>query len=336
MKDGALEVRLRDDGQPLLWFLRKRARSKSEIRFHEKRKGVKICAPLGNVTSSSLQVTPGSSLDVRFPDGAETGTAEEMQAAFVRGMLDGAGRVNGSGDRTPRVEFKRRHAPFSQQFLGELLSFLGTQPKRSKKRSLTFTGPAALDVLGLLYEGFDESDLEWSPARGGPPPLCRHKHLLRYLCWCQKVAFFRSDRGRYAPLSFQKLSDDAIVPSKARISDSGYDLTLTRIKKRVGQVTLYGTGLVADVPQGWYLDVVARSSIIKTGHMLANNVGVIDRGYRGEIIVPLIKIDENAPELPLPARVAQLVPRPIAHFPIRVVESLSETHRGSGGFGSSG
>src|SRR5690606_29904543 len=120
------------------------------------------------------------------------------------------------------------------------------------------------------------------------------------------------------------------------VSDSGYDLTLIAERKRLSRVVLFGTGLVAEPPQGFYLDVVARSSIIKTGYMLANNVGVIDRAYRGEIMVPLIKLDDSAPELELPARVAQLIPRPIVHFPGHEARELSATERGSGGFGSTG
>jgi len=106
--------------------------------------------------------------------------------------------------------------------------------------------------------------------------------------------------------------------------------------KRVGPTILYGTGISAEPPQGYYLDVVPRSSIIKLGYTISNSVGIIDRAYRGEIMVPLVKLDPSVPDLALPARVAQLIPRPIVHFPLIEVESLSHTHRGAGGFGSSG
>ncbi|HEU5075560.1 MAG TPA: hypothetical protein VFU02_15315, partial [Polyangiaceae bacterium] len=106
--------------------------------------------------------------------------------------------------------------------------------------------------------------------------------------------------------------------------------------KRFGSTVLYGSGIQVAPPAGWYFDVVPRSSIIKTGYIVANSVGVIDRSYRGEVMVPLVKIDPDAPELVLPARVAQMIPRPIVHMQIRAVGSAGTTQRGSGGFGSTG
>ena len=70
--------------------------------------------------------------------------------------------------------------------------------------------------------------------------------------------------------------------------------------------------------------------------MLANAVGVIDRAYVGEVLVPLVEFDPAAPDLPLPARVVQLIPRPIVTGEVVEVAQLEDTARGSGGFGSTG
>ena len=70
--------------------------------------------------------------------------------------------------------------------------------------------------------------------------------------------------------------------------------------------------------------------------MLANSVGVIDRAYTGEILVPLIKLDPNAPDLALPARIVQIIPRPIIAAEIVEVDDFDTTLRGDGGFGSTG
>ena len=83
--------------------------------------------------------------------------------------------------------------------------------------------------------------------------------------------------------------------------------------------------------------MVPRSSIIKSGYILANSVGVIDQGYTGEILVPLLKVDENQPDLELPKVMVQLIPRRWYHFSIKEGEKgLNETSRGQGGFGSTG
>jgi len=152
--------------------------------------------------------------------------------------------------------------------------------------------------------------------------------------WMTRIAGITPARTS-AAISVRRLVHDAKLPSKERVSDSGYDLTLLYEKSRTNNVILYGTGLVVEPPTGWYFDLVPRSSIIKRGYLLANSVGVIDRSYRGELLVPLIKVDPDSPDLELPARIAQLIPRPIVHFDV-VENGVTTSHRGVGGFGSTG
>jgi dUTP pyrophosphatase len=70
--------------------------------------------------------------------------------------------------------------------------------------------------------------------------------------------------------------------------------------------------------------------------MLANNVGVIDRGYTGEIMIALIKVDDSAPDLEPPCRIAQMIPRRIAHVNLVQYDDIEKTTRNEGGFGSTG
>lgn len=141
-------------------------------------------------------------------------------------------------------------------------------------------------------------------------------------------------RGSFAPFKYTILNSMAIPPCRARYSDSGYDLSLVTVNKQFGTTTLYGTGISVQPPAGFYFDLVPRSSIIKTGYMLANSVGIIDQSYTGEILVPLIKIDPNAPDIELPCKIVQLIPRRwYGLTPIQDTQT-HETMRGSGGFGS--
>lgn len=128
----------------------------------------------------------------------------------------------------------------------------------------------------------------------------------------------------------------SVKPQKNNESDSGYDLTLIDVKKKIGEVVMYGTGVKVQAPVGYYFDLVPRSSIIKTGYIMANNIGIIDHDYTGEIMVPLIKVDKNANDLELPLRLMQLIPRKVYNFDVKVVEQLKETVRADKGFGSSG
>lgn len=201
---------------------------------------------------------------------------------------------------------------------------LGEMSQSSQQKgsgAWSVTGTEIMDLLCRLVESADFRN------------VFAGSDFERQLHWVTQVLPGPSDA---AQIKVQLIDERAVVPHKQRASDSGYDLTLIAERKRVGAVRLYGTGLIVDPPAGYYFDVVARSSIIKTGHMLANNVGIIDRAYRGELMVPVIKVDPTAPELELPNRLAQLIPRPIVHFRVSVQSSLTSTSRGAGGFGSSG
>ena len=137
---------------------------------------------------------------------------------------------------------------------------------------------------------------------------------------------------------FKKTHPQAVAPSKVHATDSGYDLVLVEKLKEVNNVTFYDTGIQVAPPAGFYFDLVGRSSISKSGYMLANNIGIIDNSYRGNIMVALVKIDHAAPDLVLPARLVQIIPRRVWDLPLEDVGDgeLNATARGTGGFGSSG
>lgn len=137
-------------------------------------------------------------------------------------------------------------------------------------------------------------------------------------------------------MRFKKTRSDAVTPKKNKPSDSGFDLVLVDKIKEVNGVSFYDTGIQVAPPQGYYFDLVGRSSISKTGYMLANNVGIIDQTYRGDVIVALVKVWPNAPDLELPCRLVQLIPRKVHHMDCVECDDLENTSRGQGGFGSSG
>lgn len=132
----------------------------------------------------------------------------------------------------------------------------------------------------------------------------------------------------------QILDERAVLPRKAHPSDAGFDVTVIGIEREMGPVTLYKTGIAVKPPAGMYFELVPRSSISKTGYMLANSIGIIDPEYRGEILVPLRKVNNHAPVLELPQRIAQLLPRTSPPVRFKTVDALDDTARGSGGFGS--
>lgn len=125
----------------------------------------------------------------------------------------------------------------------------------------------------------------------------------------------------------------AVPPTKNRFSDTGFDLTVITAKKKVNELTtIYDTGVSVRPAEGFYYDVVPRSSISKMGYIQSNSVGIIDSGYRGNIMIALTKTDPNIPDLQLPIRIGQLIPRKLYLMKMEKVETLDASQReGDGG-----
>ncbi len=100
---------------------------------------------------------------------------------------------------------------------------------------------------------------------------------------------------------------------------------------------LVPTGLAIELPPGHEGQVRPRSGLaIKHGITLINTPGTIDEDYRGEVMVPLVNLDEAPATITRGQRIAQLVVVPVVQIAIEEVEELSKTQRGSDGFGSTG
>lgn len=130
------------------------------------------------------------------------------------------------------------------------------------------------------------------------------------------------------------------TPQRGHASDAGLDLTAMAVKQKSHDVFFFDTGISVQVSAGFYTEVVPRSSIIKTDFLLANSIGVIDPDYRGRIFVPFRYLGAGngteAAEQLLGQRIAQLLVRQLEPCTVEIVESLEDTERGSGGFGSTG
>lgn len=135
---------------------------------------------------------------------------------------------------------------------------------------------------------------------------------------------------------FKKLHPAAVEPKQAKRGDAGFDLTATWVK-RIGLFKYqYGTGIALEIPEGFEGEIRPRSSVHKTGMILSNCVGTIDAGYRGEIMAVFWKIPFIGKPYKAGERIMQIL---IKHVPkVKYIEAdkLSETERGTGGYGSSG
>ena len=140
-------------------------------------------------------------------------------------------------------------------------------------------------------------------------------------------------------LRFRRLTPEAQVPSRAHHDDAGFDLRASEAARLgPGDRTDVGTGIALAIPEGRAGLVLPRSGLARRhGITLANAPGLIDAGYRGEVRVLLLNTDrETAFEVEPGDRIAQLML--VRHEVPELVEAetLDETVRGAGGFGSSG
>lgn len=141
-----------------------------------------------------------------------------------------------------------------------------------------------------------------------------------------------------ATFGFFRMREDAVLPARAHPTDAGYDVCATHVIEITDDIVVLGTGLcVGQWPQGWYLELHGRSSLAQRGWVLANSVGIIDNGYIGEIQIrlrrtsPTVKLDFTRPP-----KVAQFIPRKQEAVGMAWTETVEQTQRGSGGFGSTG
>ena len=134
-------------------------------------------------------------------------------------------------------------------------------------------------------------------------------------------------------IKIKKLHKDAVIPTKAHATDAGCDLYATSCHYDNGLIN-YGTGIAVEIPEGYVGLVFPRSSIANTHLTLSNSVGVIDSGYRGEVMAKFRKGGSRGYNVG--ERIAQLIILPYPEVVFEEAEELSESDRGTGGYGSSG
>ena len=141
-------------------------------------------------------------------------------------------------------------------------------------------------------------------------------------------------------VNIKKLNEKAIAPTYGSEYAAGADLYACideDITILPNETKLIKTGLAIEVPVGYGAFIYARSGLAsKRGLAPANKVGVVDSDYRGEVMVALHNHSSEAQTVAVGERIAQMVIAPFLKAEFEVVNELSDTARGSGGFGSTG
>jgi dUTP pyrophosphatase len=136
----------------------------------------------------------------------------------------------------------------------------------------------------------------------------------------------------------KRLRPEAVVPRRAYSGDAGMDLSsCERVELAPGERALVPTGLAIAIPEGYAGFVQPRSGLAaKHGISIVNTPGLVDSGYRGELLINLVNTDKSEPFVVEPGmRIAQLVILPIPELELVEVDELPESERGVRGHGSS-
>lgn len=136
-------------------------------------------------------------------------------------------------------------------------------------------------------------------------------------------------------IKIKKLHKDAVIPSYAKPGDAGMDLTAVSATNDDGKHITYKTGLSIEIPTGHVGLLFPRSSVYKTNMSLSNSVGVIDSGYRGEIMLKY-SFSQDSKIYSIGDRVGQIIILPYPQIEFEETQTLSSSERGAGGYGSTG
>ena len=141
-----------------------------------------------------------------------------------------------------------------------------------------------------------------------------------------------------AVIRYKRLNKEGIEPKYARAGDSGLDLySVDELIMKPHSWSLISTGIAIELPKGYEAQVRSRSGLaLKHGIFTLNSPGTIDEGYRDELKVILANFSDYDYKVSVGDRIAQLVLAKRYDCQMLEVSELSETERGTGGFGSTG
>ena len=230
----------------------------------------------------------------------------------IRGIFDAYGSFSLIKTRLCKISVSDKLASYG---LTRHISNLCRIKNTHTDNTIIFTGVNAVDFLSKLY---DNSDVKYRSKTN-------YNIYLKYLNYKERIP----------KCQYVKVDKNAIGPTKNNASDEGYDLWLINIDKVISENTIrYDTGISIQPEDGFHIELLPRSSLSNSGYMLSNSIGLIDESYRGTLKICLTKVNPQAKELELPNKAVQMVLRRSMHFLCNEVESLDNTERGSGGFGS--
>lgn len=142
---------------------------------------------------------------------------------------------------------------------------------------------------------------------------------------------------RITLVKIKKIHSNAVISKYSKEGDAGMDIVVTGVVSEDDFQITYSTGLCMEIPKGYVGLIYPRSSIRNKELTLSNSVGVIDSGYRGEILATFNKTNGfNSKRYGVNDRMCQIIIMPYPIIELVEVQELTKTQRQDGGFGSTG
>lgn len=227
---------------------------------------------------------------------------DDYKRAFIRGIYEYNNLYETSND----IHMKKNE--MIKDIYQDFMEYVGVPYiVDDENRILIKYGCSSIDFLGFLYNNIDNN-----------------------------IGFVYNNYNSNLPkINVVLTDDDAIRPSKKNWSDVGFDLSIIKkVDDYNSKTALYDTGLKIQVDFGYYVEIVPRSSLSKSGYMMANSIGIIDNSYRGNLMIALTKVCDDAKEIEYPFRCCQMIMRKQVQANLEEVGYVEKTKRNEGGFGS--
>ena len=231
----------------------------------------------------------------------------DQKKAFLRGLYEYSHLMTLEADTKDLILIRPKI--FDDDLITKIFDYVNIPYIREPDQIIFKFGCSSVDLLGFLYSNINNNF---------SIKATNYNYLLPYC-------------------NFIKTDENAINPSKSNWSDVGFDLSIIKkIKDFNSKSSLYDTGIKIQIPFGYYAEIVPRSSISKYGYILSNNIGIIDNSYRGNLMIALTKIADDANEIEFPFKCCQLIFKKQLYINLVEVTDrfTNQTKRNEGGFGS--
>ena len=233
----------------------------------------------------------------------------EEKKGFVRGWYEYSHLMNENGGTGDLILIRPKI--LDDFIITEIFDYINIPYCRETDKIIFKYGCSSVDFLGFLYSNID------------------NQYTIKYANYNYLIP----------TCNFIRVDENAIVPSKTNWSDVGYDLSIIKkVKDLNSKTALYDTGIKIQLDFGYYAEIVPRSSISKSGYILSNNIGIIDNSYRGNLLIALTKIADDAIEIEYPFKCCQLIFKSQIYVNMFEIKDrdMDKTKRQDGGFGSTG